>query len=90
VREMPGSGALQVVVITGGGVQRTEQLDLIAAHVSPSNAAALAAKVPEIVTDGVHVQMVGVGQFPGMPVDPVFADGVSAWWHDVCPQCQFR
>jgi hypothetical protein len=90
VQEMPGSGPLQVVVITGGGVQRTAQLDLIAAHVSPSNAAALAEKVPPITPDGVDVEMVGVGQFPGMPVDPVFADGVAAWWHDVCPQCQFR
>jgi hypothetical protein len=90
VREMPGSGPLQVVVITGGGVQRTAALDLIAAQVSPANAAALAQKVPPITPDGIDVEMVGVGQFPGMPVDPVFADGVAAWWHDLCPQCQFR
>ncbi len=87
-REMPGDddAPRQVVLVTGGGVHRTARLDLVAENVTPSTASALAARAGSIDPGEVTVALMGVGRFDGVvpPVDPVFADGVRAFWERVC------
>lgn len=92
-REMPGNddAPRQVVLVTGGGVHRTARLDLVAENVTPSTAPALAARAGSIDPGEVTVTLMGVGRFDGVvpPVDPVFADGVRAFWERVCStSCQ--
>ncbi len=90
VRIMDGEGDLRVVLVTGGGgVHRTAQLDLVTAALTPANAAELALRVPPIDISPVAVDVIGVGRFEGIAVDPVFTAGVQAWWHLVCPECRF-
>jgi hypothetical protein len=90
VLSLSGVGPATVSVVTGGGVHRTGALDLVAARVSPENAALVAAGVPSLeIPSGVVVELWGVGRFEGAnpPVDPQFAAGVRMFWEELCRQC---
>lgn len=92
VQAMAGSGPFKVVLVAGaGGVQRSVEVDLVApVPVTTANAADLARLVPVIDAGTVSVEIIGMGRFEGIAVDPRFAEGVTAWWHAVCPACRFK
>lgn len=87
--KLNGAGPLQAVLVTGGGAHQAADVDLVRDHVTKENAAELAQLVPQIDTRGVAVKLVGIGRFPGIAVDQAFADGVIAWWQEVCSECTF-
>jgi hypothetical protein len=90
VHSLRGRGPATVSVITGGGVHRTGALDLVAAKVSPENAAQVAAGIPRLdIPSDVVVELRGVGRFEGAipPVDPQFAAGVRVFWEELCRDC---
>jgi hypothetical protein len=83
----------RVVLVTGGGVHRTAELDLVAAGLTAETAAQITARIePLDLPPGVRVEIYGVGRFEGAvaPVDPGFAEGVGLVWKGWCPQCVFR
>jgi hypothetical protein len=90
VDRLTGDGPATVSVITGGGVHRTVALDLVAADVTPENAARIAGQIePLVLPAGIAVELHGVGRFEGAipPVDPQFAQGVRMFWEALCPSC---
>lgn len=70
------------VLVTGGGVHRTADLDLVASRVSVDNAAELAQAAPLRLVDDVDVEIVGAGRFESVdrPLDPAFVRGIEAFW----------
>jgi hypothetical protein len=89
-----GEGDRRIVLITSGGVHRTTQLDLVAAEITPSNAEQLARTATHFSPGelGIEIEIRGAGRFEGIhpPVDPVFAQGVIAFWGAVCPGCDIH
>lgn len=76
----------QVVLVSGGGVQQTAMVDLVATPVTPANAAELAAAAPIDLTEGVTLVVVGAARFSGVepPPDGEFVNGVEAYWRAQC------
>ena len=93
VDRLPGNGLATVSVVTGGGVHRTVDLDLVAMGVTPENAVQIAHQMPPLdMPTGIVVELRGVGRFQGAipPVEPRFAHGVRAFWEALCPHCTLR
>lgn len=82
-----GSGRPRIaVLVTGGGVHRTEAVDLVNPPVTPATAAELAAQVPLRLDPSIDVRVIGVGSFPEVdpPLSIEFVDGVEAFWAALC------
>ena len=90
VEDVSGSGPLRVILHTGGGVQRTEALDLVAAGTDSKAIADLAEGLPPLGKEGIDLHIKGVAEFGAGPtIDPEFADGVREFWTAICtsPTC---
>ena len=79
----------QVVVITGGGVHRTAELDLLAGYGRVSD---LFDDIPRVEAPETDVVVLGVGDFSGSGVVPsmAFTDAVVALWEAACATWRVR
>lgn len=75
-----------VVLVTGGGVHRTESLDFANPALSTATVSERLSGISIDPPAGVDVRIVGAGAFPGVsPVpDPDFAQAVTAAWSQIC------
>ena len=82
-------GAPQVVLITGGGVHQSSDLDIIAGY---TEVADLLPSIPAVVGPGTDVFILGAADFSGVPEAPSihFTDAVATLWHEACRRWELR
>lgn len=82
-------GAAQVVLITGGGVHQSSELDIIAGY---GEVADLLPWIPAVVGTETDVFILGAADFSGVseapPID--FTDAVATLWQEACRQWELR
>ena len=87
------SGQSELHVLTGGGVQRSDQVDLLDPDVTAATAEARAESVELSPASGVNVRVSGAGHFPNLTPTPDadFTRGVASFWATVCrDRCEVR
>lgn len=79
----------QVVLITGGGVHQTAELNLVADY---QQVAELAQAIPLLVAPGTELVVIGVADFTGAETTPTaeFTDAVDELWEAACEAWQFH
>ena len=79
----------QVVLITGGGVHQTADLNLVADY---DRVAQLVKAIPPLVAPDTELVIVGVADFTGSETTPTieFTDAVTHLWESACATWQVR
>jgi len=82
-------GASQVVLITGGGVHQSSELDIISGYTDVED---LLPSIPEVIGANTDVFILGAADFSGVaeapPID--FTDAVATLWQEACRQWDLR
>ena len=79
----------QVVLITGGGVHQSSDLDIIAGY---TEVADLLPSIPAVVGPDTDVFILGAADFSGVPEAPPidFTDAVATLWQEACHRWELR
>ena len=95
-RAVKNSETRQVVLITGGGVHQSSDLDMIAAYhdmiAGHTELADLLPSIPTVVGPDTEVFVLGAGDFSGVPEAPPidFTEAVATLWQEACHRWELR